>query len=160
MQVFDASSMIHAWDYYPEPQFPRLWNWIGVQIDQKSFTMARVAWEEVRNKTPDCGDWLKAKSLEQYDVNNTILQDSVRIKGLLGIVADNYNPKGVGENDILIIATARAYGAELVSEEQRQPNTPQLPAKRKIPLVCAMTDVAVPCINFIEYIKRSGEIFG
>jgi hypothetical protein len=84
----------------------------------------------------------------------------MRIKDLLGIVDDNYHAKGVGENDILIIATARAHGAELVSDEERQPNLPRIPAKRKIPLVCSMNEVGVACISFIEYIKRSGEIFG
>ena len=86
----------------------------------------------------------------------------MRIKGLLGIVADNYHPKGVGENDILIIATALVYRVELVTEEQRQPNAPQVLAKRKIPLVWGMPSVAVPCYSFIDYIngpmRSSGSI--
>jgi hypothetical protein len=121
--------------------------------------MARVAFEEVAKKTADCGVWLRENDLEQHEISNTILQDAMRIKGLLGVVDDDYNVKGVGENDILIIATARAHTAELVSEE-RQPNVPTVPSKRKIPTVCAMKDVAVPCITFIEYIRRSNEIFG
>ena len=36
MQVFDASSMIHAWDNYPEPQFPGLWSWLAFQLANRS----------------------------------------------------------------------------------------------------------------------------
>jgi hypothetical protein len=160
MQVFDASSMIYSWDNYPVGQFPPLWKWIAGEIEQERLMMPRVAFEEVANKTPDCGNWLRENHLEQLEISNAIVQDAMRIKELLGIVDDNYHPKGVGENDIFIIATARAHRAELVSDEERQPTPPIVPSKRKIPAVCAMTEVAVLCFNFVEYIKRSGVVFG
>lgn len=159
MRVFDASSMIYAWDNYPIGQFPGLWEWMADQIESQQAVMPSVAFEEVSHKTPECGEWLKDNNLEQLAISNAILQDAKRIKGLLGIVDDNYHPKGVGENDILIIATARQYGAELVSDEERQTNLPQVSSKRKIPAVCAIQTVSVSCINFIEYIKASGAVF-
>ena len=159
MQVFDASSMIYAWDNYPVRQFPPLWEWMATQIEGKQVMMPSVAFEEVEHKAPDCGEWLKENNLEQLVVSGTILQDAMRIKGLLGIVGDNYHAKGVDENDILIIATARALSAELVSDEARQTILPRVLSKRKIPAVCDMAGVSFPCINFIEYIKRSDEIF-
>lgn len=159
MQVFDASSMIYAWDNYPVRQFPPLWGWMAVQIEGKQLVMPSVAFEEVENKAPDCGEWLKDNNLEQLVISNAILQDAKRIKVLLGIVGDNYHSKGVGENDILIIATARAHGAGLVSDEEKQRTLPQILSKRKIPAVCDMTGVSVPCVNFIEHIKRSEAVF-
>lgn len=159
MQVFDASSMIYAWDNYPVHQFPPLWEWMARQIETKQLVMPIVAFNEVQHKTPDCGTWLKDNDLEHLAISNVILQDAMRIKGLLGIVGDSYHAKGVGENDILIIATARAYGAELVSDEEKQITLPQLLSKSKIPAVCAMKGVNVPCINFIKYIKRSEAVF-
>lgn len=159
MRVFDASSMIYAWDNYPIGQFPPLWEWLASQIESKELVMPSVAFEEVSHKTPECGEWLKDNNLEQLVISNAILQDAKRIKGLLGIVDDNYHPKGVGENDILIIATARQHGAELVSDEERQTTMPQVTSKRKIPAVCVMPTVGVHCINFIEYIKATGEVF-
>ena len=159
MRVFDASSMIYAWDNYPVGQFPGLWEWMANQIEAKQLVMPSVAFEEVQNKTPDCGEWLKDNDLEQLAISNVILQDAKRIKGLLGIVGDNYHSKGVGENDILIIATARAHGAELVSDEEKQRTLPQVLSKRKIPAVCDMAGVSVTCINFIEYIKGSEAVF-
>ena len=159
MRVFDASSMIYAWDNYPIGQFPPLWEWMASQVKAKELVLPSVAFEEVQNKTPDCGEWLKDNNLEQLAISNAILQDAKRIKELLGIVSDKYHPNGVGENDILIIATARLHGAELVSDENRQTNLPQVSSRRKIPAVCVMESVSVVCINFIDYIKASGEVF-
>nr|WP_242523111.1 DUF4411 family protein [Thiocystis minor] len=150
--------MIHAWDNYPLRQFPGLWEWMADQIAKKHLVMPDVAFEEVMGKTPDCGQWLKDNHLERLDINNAVLQEAMRLKGLLGIVGDQYHVKGVGENDILIIATALVYQAKLVSDEGMQHST-VIPAKRKIPTVCAMPEVAVSCVKFIEFIKRSGTIF-
>ena len=159
MRVFDASSMIYAWDNYPIGQFPPLWKWMASQIEAKELVMPSVAFDEVNHKTPDCGEWLKDNNLEQLAISNAIVQEAKRIKGLIGIVDDNYHAKGVGENDILIIATARLHGAELVSDEEEQTTKPKVSSKRKIPAVCAMPVVSVSCINFIKYIKASGEVF-
>ncbi len=159
MQVFDASSMINAWDKYPILQFPGLWEWISVQIREKKLVMSRVAYTEVADMAPDCGKWLKTNALEILGISDVVIQGAMRIKGLLSIANDNYHAKGVGENDILIIATARAYGYELISDEERQPILPTEIRRRKIPAVCNMDEVAVRCISFIEHIKRSGEIF-
>ncbi|HGL6718206.1 DUF4411 family protein [Burkholderia multivorans] len=160
MQVFDASSMIYAWDNYPANQFPGLWTWMAAEINARRLMMSIVAYGEVCAGTPDCGDWLVTAGLEPLEVTNEIAQDAMRIKGLLGIVGDNYHPKGVGENDLLIIATARAHGRELVSNEAQQNNPPDVNSKRKIPSVCSMREVAVPCIDFVQYIRRSEAVFG
>lgn len=159
MQVFDASSMIYAWDNYPVRQFPGLWDWMVAQIEAKNLAMSRVAFNEVAYKASDCSAWLKDHDLEVLDVSNEIIQDAVRIKGLLGIANDKYHPKGVNENDLLIIATARALNAELVSDEAKQNTLPVEPSKRKIPAVCDMNQVKVACISFIECIKSTNAIF-
>ena len=65
MRVFDASSMIYAWDNYPMLQFPGLWEWMASQIETELLMMPRVAYEEVAHKTPDCQIWL--------DENNELL---------------------------------------------------------------------------------------
>lgn len=158
MQVFDASSMIYAWDNYPLQQFPGLWEWMARQIDDGNLKMPGVAVEEVTRKAPECGKWLKDSHLELLDMTNAILQDAMRIKSLLGIVGDKYGG-GVGENDLFIIATARAQHAELVSDERWQPAAPRKLENCKIPAVCDMDTVAVHWINFLDYIKRSNAVF-
>lgn len=159
MPVFDASSMIYAWDNYPARQFPGLWDWLAAQIDGNKLTMPRVAFEEVRHKTAECAAWLADNDISLLEVDNAVMREAMRIKGLIGIEGDRYHPKGVDENDLLIIATASIHGIELVSDERRQAKPPQEPTKRKIPAVCSMAEVAVPCANFLEFIKNSGEIF-
>ena len=159
MQVFDASSMIYAWDNYPLRQFPGLWEWKATQITEGNLMIPVVAYEEVEDKTPECAAWLKSNNIMRLSVTNNIIQDAMRIKGLIGIVDDNYHPKGVGENDLFIIATARAHRVVLISDEERQPTLPNEPRKKKIPAICAMPEVSVPCIKYIEYIKRADTIF-
>jgi predicted nucleic acid-binding protein len=159
MQTFDASSMIYAWDNYPINQFPSLWSWMARQITEGTFVMSRVAFEEVEGKYPPCADWLKEQEVALTDITDEIVQKAFRIKQLLGIEGDKYHPKGVGENDIFIIATAHIEDSELVSDEGRQKDTPKLKSKMKIPAVCLLEEITVPCINFLELIKRSGEVF-
>lgn len=151
--------MIYAWDNYPIRQFPGMWEWMALQIQEKKLAMPRIAFEEVAKITPDCSAWLKDKNLEQLPASNEIVHQALRIKGLLGIVDDNYHPRGVGENDIIIIATAIKYRAELISDEARQSSPPKERYKCKIPAVCGRKDVNVPCTNFIDYIKRSAQVF-
>ena len=160
MLVVDASSIIYAWDNYPIRQFPGLWGWMVGQFSDKQLVMSRVAYDEVGNKAPECAVWLRDAKTELIDITNAVVQEALTIKSLLGITSDNYHPKGVSENDILIIATAIVNNVGLVSDEGRQRKLPDIPAKRKIPAVCSMNDVGVPCINFIEFIKRSKVVFG
>ena len=159
MQTFDASSIIYAWDNYPVDQFPPVWDWIATEIEQHIFSIPRVAFDEVKQKAPDCAQWLSDAGVNLLLVTNEVLQEAMRIKSLLQIQEDQYHPGGVGENDVLIIATARTEELVLISNEARQINLPETPAKKKMPAVCADPQVAVDCIDFITLIKQSGRVF-
>lgn len=158
MQAFDASSMIYAWDNYPEGQFPGLWSWMCDQITSAEFVMSKVAFDEVKQKMPECATWLKQNDLKCLRTTNGTLQIAVMIKELLSIENDQYGD-GVGENDILIVASAKEHHHELVSNERRQATLPQNTKNYKIPAVCAMRRVDVTCIPFIDLIKQSGTVF-
>lgn len=163
MQVLDASSIIYAWDNYPESQFPPLWKWLARQISEQQLMIPKVAFDEVEGKSPECAQWLRAQHIELLPMTEAILKDALRIKHLVGVVGEKYHPKGVGENDLMIIATARAHGGELLTDEERQPALPKESTKRKIPAVCDMDGVSwrpQPCLRFVEYVKRSQEVFG
>ena len=159
MHVFDASSIIHAWDNYPIENFPPMWEWIAGQIESGEFAIARVALEEVLNKAPDCGCWLKEQGITALPLTNEVLQFAVEMKHAIGVVEDNYHVDGVGENDLLIIATAKTHGTTLVSDEKVQFDLPKNIARYKIPAVCNLPAVQVKCISFIGLIRSSGAIF-
>ncbi len=159
MQTFDASSMMYAWDNYPPGQFPGLWEWMGKQIELEEFVMSEVAFEEVDRKMPDCANWLKKRAIERLPVINDTFQNAMMIKDLLGIKNDQFHNDGVNEKDIFIIASAKEHDQELVSNENPQNNLPSNMKRYKIPAVCSLTQVAVTCHNFLDIIKRSGEVF-
>ena len=159
MQVFDASSIVYAWDNYPVEQFPGMWRWMAVQMADQSIVMASIALAEVGHVAPECAHWLEENRLVTLPVTNTILQDALRIKNLLGVIGDKYGT-GVDENDLMIIATARSAPARLISDEAAQPGKPKIMANYKIPAVCAMADIKVECANFLEFLKQSKVIFG
>jgi len=159
MVVLDASSMLHAWDNYPIAHFPPLWNWFGDQLKQHRFSIPGVVFEEVTRKSPGCGGWLRDQDIEVVPLSNSVLRTAIIIKAVLGIEEDDYHAKGVGENDLLIIATTKVIGATLVTEEGRQFRLPDVMAKYKIPAVCGLPEVDVPCIQFIDLIKISDVVF-
>ncbi|MFM5335809.1 DUF4411 family protein [Aeromonas enteropelogenes] len=158
MQVFDASSIIYAWDNYPIEQFPILWKWLAERVQQGAIQMPQVAVEEVGHKYPECANWLSQAGLHKLPVNEVILLEALRIKHLLGI-EDKYG-SGVDENDLFIIATAKAHDCELVTDESFQLTPNKLKANWKIPAVCRMDDVRVTCTSFLSYLKRSKVVFG
>jgi len=158
MQVFDVSSIIYAWDNYPLQQFPGLWEWVAERINETTIMMPSIALGEVQVNSPDCRQWLRDANLQTHEISNAILQESLRIKDVLGIVGDKYGG-GVGENDIFIIATAYVVGKELVTDEGWQPIPPKKLENYRMPAVCSLQAVQVRWINFLSYIKRSEAIF-
>lgn len=161
MHILDASSIIHGWDNYPVSQFPGLWNWLKDQIVLGELAIPVVAMDEVGQAAPDCAAWLKEAEIDKLSPNNDILSAAMKIKDRLEIIGDEYHPKGVGENDILIVATAYYHESTLISNEGRQTDTPKVRSKFKIPLVCSMglDGTNVKCITFLEYLKQSKETF-
>lgn len=159
MLVFDASSIIYAWDNYPIKQFPGLWEWMEKEIEDGKFKIPDVAYDEVGDNAPECQKWLKNVDIERLPITSGILSKALFIKNLLGIEEDQYGADGVGENDILIIACAKINGATLVSDEALQTNLPSVWKNMKIPAVCNLDEVDVRCINFLRLIKNSKEVF-
>ncbi len=158
MLVLDASSVIHAWDNYPPEQFPGLWNWFGSQIALKAVCIPFAAYKEVRDKNPECADWLDRNEVDVVTPSNAIVHIAGSIKASLGIRNDQYGT-GVGESDIFIIATAKALSYELVSNESKQNTLPADMRKYKIPAVCALLKPQVGHLDFLGLIKRSKATF-
>ena len=156
---FDASGIIHAWDNYPIGNFPPFWDWIEAEIGNDAFAISEIAFDEVKNKAPECADWLKNKGIRKISLSDDVLVKAAEFKTLLGVVAENYHSDGVGENDLLIVAAAYLENAILLTEERRQNILPVQKRKYKIPAVCALVEIGVSCNNVRELIAASGVIF-
>lgn len=158
MYSFDASSMIHVWDHYPpsNPHFDSLWEWIDEEIQNKNFSISQKALEEVSRKIPECGKWLRKHNIQVFALTPFALETAQSIKISLNIEEEKYaKVKGVGENDLFIIAIAKETNTTLISEESKQNNLPKLKSNYKIPAVCNMSEVNVSCISFIELLRPS-----
>jgi predicted nucleic acid-binding protein len=159
VHALDASAIIHAWDNYPPAQFPGLWGWLATEISAHRLTISVVALEEVGHKYPECASWLKSQSIRRLPMDNEVIHAAMQIKTLAGIQGEQYNPKGVDENDIFIIASAQYHGVKLVTNEARQFGKQTEPTRRKIPAVCDLPGVQVVHLNFLDYIRQSQQVF-
>jgi len=159
LPAFDTSSIIHAWDHYPQKQFPKLWDWLGAEFSTGRFVMSKIADDETKNRDADCHYWLHANSVKILAMTTNILSHALAIKATLGIVNERDYRTGVGEKDLLIIGFCMEHALELVSNESRQTQLPKNLANCKIPAVCALPTVNVQCVNFRELLIRSGRVF-
>lgn len=159
MRMLDASSIIHAWDEYPASKFLKLWEWLKKLIEKGDLTICSVAFEEVVANSPECAEWLDAAEIQKFPVTNAILIEANRIKQILGIVGDKFHTDGVGENDLIIIATAKHHQATLMSDEAIQTSLPANKSRYKIPAACALGTVSVDCVKFSRFFKASNETF-
>lgn len=161
---FDASAIIDLWDNYPiqSPHFGSIWEWLSMQIEKGNFVISDVAIEEVRRKVlydgiqkavPNSTGFIAI--LNKITVLKKVPADLMfaqKIKTLLKIEEDNYHAKGIGENDLLIIANAKRNNSILVTNEERQGDATKIKvkAKYKIPATCNLVGVNVENINLAE----------
>ena len=125
------------------------------QIKAGEFLIPEIVKGEAKDK--DVLDWFLGNKLPTIAISDKILNVAQSIKDGLGIENDDYSPKGVNENDVIIIATAKVYGCALVTEEGEQQQLPTM-KNYKMPAVCHKNNIQVG--NFLARLIESGEIFG
>ncbi|MCH7731806.1 MAG: DUF4411 family protein [Candidatus Marinimicrobia bacterium] len=129
-------------------------------MKNNKIVFSEVAFDEVNQKIPECGKWLKECSVRKIVLDNDIIGVAKNINSILGIENDQYHKKGVDVNDLLIIATSKVLNVPLFTEERVQQKLPDNIKKCKIPAVCRMPEVNVECNNFTSFVKGSDRIFG
>lgn len=159
LRHIDASAAIDLWTTYPIAQFPLLWKWVESEFSRKDMAISRIALEETGFRIPDCRANIESFGVTGLQIGNDEVLEALAIKSLLGIVNDEYG-SGVDENDILIIASAKVQHAQLVTNEALQPKLPASPRNYKMPAVCGLPAIQVPCCRLIDWIMQSGMVFG
>lgn len=158
MHVIDSSSLVSAWDNYPCEQFPQFWQWIKNKIVSNEILVPEVVINEVSYKFPECGEYVKGFTTP-LAIDANIISYAMGLKSVIGVTEDHYHPKGVDENDLLIISSAFCTGRILITDEHFQTAPPKEKSKAKIPLVCKMAAEDIEWINLISYIRGSEQVF-
>lgn len=156
MYHFDASSIIHAWDTYPidSVHFDSFWDSFKKKLNTRIFLVSETAAEEVERKAPDCYNELKTH-LSPIPLTAQITDYATYIQHDLLEIEDEAWGRGVGEKDLLIIATAimDPNSKTLVSEE-KQPTLSGEKKNYKIPAVCDLLGSPLDCCNILTLINE------
>ena len=160
MVMFDTSSLIHAWNVYPQKQFPKFWEWLFHNIKNQDIIFSQIVKQEL--KTEELVEYIKEAKPKFITPNNEIIQTAKEIKKFLDL-KDGEKGNGVGEEDIFIMATALVQKLNLVTNEAIQREKDARKRNYKIPRAflefqgskkdkCSTYDL-------LTYIKKSEQIF-
>ena len=160
----DTNIFIASWySLYPIKNFPSLW----VQIAQyqqnivlitpiygeiEPISSANKNLSQVKQKTKyPLRTWLNTNQFSDIPIDDAVNQLSLELEKKYQI---KNSSRGVGKNDILLIAYAKIMDKTVVTYEAIQTQKPGKKYNYKIPLVCK--DEGVNCINFIDMIDALG----
>ena len=160
----DADIFITSWRYsYPMKIFPSLWNQLAQhandiiliapihgEIEPISSADKNLSHTEKKTKYP-LRTWLNANQFYETPVDDAVNRLSLGMEQKYQI---RNSSRGVGKNDILLIAYAKIMDKTVVTYEAIQTQKPGKKYNYKIPLVCK--DEGVNCINFIDMIDALG----
>ena len=145
----DADVLITAWNVYYRPQnFPSFYKELATKLPKSSvyvkeiFSEIRVT-ENIYNGI-DLRTWIQNHkiSIIRLSSNSDILKKSFELQ-IKYEVREGSN--GVKNNDLLLIAFAKAHKLTVVTYEGKQKEVPGEKCNYKIPLVCKKEGVR--CIN-------------
>lgn len=150
---FDTSGLIDGLErFYPETNFPRLWERIDELIDDGRLLVAEEAWREACGHESATQVWCQTNSRARC-----VYPTSLAIAQLSGAIVTQF-PTWLKQGtknyaDPFVIAVAQATGGIVVSGEKHGgPGTP------KMPYVCQQINVAHWTLT--DVIRAEGWVFG
>ena len=164
--VVDSSSILDGWVNYPYDRFPPFWDWVRKELQQKSLLFPQTTLDEVTNKSPECGTFLRNNNATILPINNDVFKAANKIKNKLGIKNNQYSrKKGVCENDLLIISQAVVLRKNcediiLLTNEKHQGQLPPCPKDYKMPALCAnITNPRIKTMTWLDYLDTGTQIY-
>ena len=162
----DANIFLTSWYHsYPIKIFPSLWEQLAQhhhdiilitpiydEIEPISPEDKKLSQTEQQIKYP-LRTWLNTSPFYETPIEDEVNLFSIGMEKKYQIKSQ---PRGVGKNDILLIAYAIQMYKTVVTFERIQNQRPDMKYNYQIPLVCK--DEEVNCINFIEMVKLLGII--
>ena len=144
---FDTSALIDGLErYYPEQNFPLLWERVDSLVEQGRFLISEEVWYETKKKDevakcwaePRLGDIMVPTDLEVAAATQGVLED-------FPLLVKNF--KGRNRADPFVIGTARTRNAIVVTGEGSD-GTANRP---KIPYIC--NELGIRCYRFLEVVQ-------
>jgi predicted nucleic acid-binding protein len=158
--------MIDLWVNYPiqNPHFDAIWDWFALRVENEDFVISAVVFKEIEDmilygkvtdRIPEASKFISIlNNFKVYEQTKQELMIALEIKQLLEIEEYNYG-KGVGYNDLCIIANAKAINTILINNEAVQNTKPVEKKSYKIPAVCGMPEVGVTSLNLVELLNNN-----
>ena len=158
----DASAFIAAWNVsHPIDVFPSLWSQLANRRDD--MVLIEPIFDEIDPISQQDKSKTEKEKTDKYPLHmwinsqfKSIPVDFIEDRALE--LERKYqiknSSKGVGKNDLKLIAYAKLYRKTVVTEEGKQHGKPKEKYNSKIPLVCK--EQGVECINFVEMLKCLG----
>ena len=146
----DTSALIDGLErYYPEGNFPALWQKVDGLVTEGRFFISEEVWEESQAKAAAVKTWCKSRK------DSLVVPTDPTIAAEVQSILTTFphlvmNMKGRNRADPFVIAVARLRGASVVTGEGSD-GTMNRP---KIPYICQQ--LSVPCIRFLDLIKNEG----
>ena len=146
----DTSALIDGLErYYPEDNFPGLWERVDGLIADGRFFISEEVWEELQQKDERAKEWGLPRKNQLV-----IPTDGAVTAATQGILREHpllvKNMKGRNRADPFVIAVAQIRGANVVTGEGSNGNA----RRPKIPYVCDQLNMI--SIRFLEMVRGEG----
>ena len=148
---------------YPIKNFPSLWKKLAQH--QADIILIQPIYDEIEPYSQEdkklsklkkqakypLRTWLSTNKFSETSIDDEINQLSLDMEYAYQVKEES---KGVGKNDLLLIAYAKIMDKTVVTFEAIQNQEPDKIYNSKIPLVCQ--EKQVKCINFVEMVDSLG----
>jgi hypothetical protein len=153
MYVYDTSTFINGWrDHLPPGTFPRVWSFIGDEMESGRIIVPREVLSELEKKYDEVAAWARERRDRFVYPSEEVQRRSGEIYGLLS------NPAGRDQADPFVIAEAEDRGFAVVTYEGRSFSGEKTRNwDRRMPGIC--NGIGVECVTLPESLAGLGGSF-